>query len=92
MEGQKEKIQKVRDWLSEMIKPMLDHPEDLNVKVTLDAKGVLFTVKVHDIDAGSVIGNSGLNTRSIRTLLGTVGKRHDMRASMILDVPQFKTT
>ena len=91
MEEQKQKIQNVREWLVGMITPLLDRPEDLKVRVSLDTKGVLFTVTPHSIDAGSVIGKGGTTTRSIRTLLASVGKRNDMRASMVLDVPQFKT-
>lgn len=91
MNEQKERIQNVREWLVNMITPLLDRPEDIKVTPSIDTKGVLFTVKVHDIDAGSVIGQGGNTNRSIRTLLASVGKRNDMRASMVLDVPQLKT-
>jgi predicted RNA-binding protein YlqC (UPF0109 family) len=91
MEDQKRKIDAVREWLVAAITPLLDEPSKLSVRPSIDTKGVLFTVKPHDIDAGSLIGKGGTTVRSIRTLLASVGKRNDMRASMVLDVPEYKT-
>lgn len=91
MEDQKEKIQSVKEWLVAVVAPFLDNPSALSVRPSIDAKGVLFTVKVADLDAGSIIGKGGNHVRSLRALLAGMGKRHDMRASLKLDVPEYKT-
>lgn len=91
MDDQKEKIQSVREWLTYTVKPLLDKPEDLSVRPSIDTRGVLFTVHVADIDAGSLIGKGGTTVRSLRALLASIGKRNNMRASLVLDVPEYKT-
>lgn len=91
MEDQRRKIELVRGWITTTITPLLDEPEKLSVRPSIDARGVLFTVKPSDIDAGSLIGKGGTTIKSLRALLAGVGKRNNMRASLVLDVPEYKT-
>jgi len=53
--------------------------------------GVLITLKVNPEDMGQVIGRSGQNARSLRTLLRVVGAKNNARVNLKIEEPEGST-
>ncbi len=71
-----------RDFLANAIKALVDKPEDVIIKRTIDDLGVLITVQVGADDMSKLIGKAGRTAKSLRTLLRVVGAKHDLRSNM----------
>ena len=52
-----------------MIKSIVDHPEDVNIKIKESESSQIFELQVGDGDLGKVIGKKGRNVGAIRTIL-----------------------
>ena len=52
-----------QQFLEYVIKALVDHPEEVKVKRTVDEMGVLLTLAVNKEDMGKVIGRSGATGR-----------------------------
>lgn len=77
-----------KDFLENIIKFIVDHPEDINIDRTLDERGVLLTLKVNPEDMGQIIGRQGQTARAIRTLLRVVGARNNARVNLKIYEPE----
>lgn len=66
---------------------LVAQPDAVQVERTVDEMGVCLRVKVGDGDAGRLIGKDGSLIRAIRTVINAVGKKHNARVSVKLDVP-----
>jgi len=62
-----------KDYLTSIVSPLLSKPEDLQIKHTVDEKGVLLMLSAHKDDMGRVIGKAGVTANSIRTLMRQFG-------------------
>ena len=82
---------KMKDWLLAVVTPLVTKSEVVNVVKTNDERGVLYTLKVADEDAGKVIGRKGETINAIRLLLRQVGFNTQVQASLKLDVPEKRT-
>jgi uncharacterized protein len=76
-----------KDYLSMLIKGLVDHPEDVEITRTLDNLGVLLAVTVHPEDMGKVIGKDGNIAKAIRTLLKVVGMKQNARLNFKINEP-----
>jgi uncharacterized protein len=74
-------------YLETTIKALVDKPEDVKIVKTIDEMGVLMTVDVNGDDMGKLIGKKGATAKSIRTLLRTVGMKHNQRVNMKINEP-----
>lgn len=84
-------MDKLTQWLTSVVEGLVSKPDEVSVVRTEDEQGVLFTVKVADVDAGKVIGKNGTIAGAIRTLLRSAGMTmEDIRASMKVDAPGSK--
>lgn len=83
-----ENTEKLRVYLADVLKGLCSHPDDVEVIVSQDEMGVLYTVKIHEEDRGSVIGKEGANAKAVKTLLRSIGFRMDVRASLKFDIPE----
>lgn len=77
----------VQEWLTSLLKGILNHPENLEVEKSTDELGVLFTVRVHEQDRGIIVGREGITARSIRVLLRSIGMKNRMKANLRIDIP-----
>ena len=77
----------IKDWLTNLIRGIVSHPDEVSVSCVNDEMGVLCTVKIHREDSGKVIGKGGEVARAIRFLLRYAGMQHQCRASLKIDVP-----
>lgn len=80
-----------QQFLEQLVKALVDHPEDVKVNRTVDEMGVLLTLDVHAEDMGKVIGRSGNTAKAIRTLLRVVGMKHDARVNLKINEPEGGT-
>jgi len=74
-------------FLEFLIKALVDHPESVAIKRTVDEMGVLMTLDVHPDDMGKVIGRSGNTAKAIRILLRVVGMKNNARVNLKISEP-----
>lgn len=77
-------------YLENIIKGLVSNPKDVFVTRSIDEMGVLYTVKVAQVDVGKIIGKGGSVAISIRALLRIAGILIDERASLKIDAPEIK--
>jgi predicted RNA-binding protein YlqC (UPF0109 family) len=75
-------------FLEYVIKALVEHPDDVKIKRTVDEMGVLMTLDVHPDDMGKVIGRSGNTAKAIRILLRVVGMKNNARVNLKINEPQ----
>ncbi len=74
-------------FLEYIVKGLVNHPEDVKIKRTVDEMGVLMTLDVHPEDMGKVIGRSGNTAKAIRILLRVVGMKNNSRINLKINEP-----
>lgn len=65
------------EFLINLVKSLVDYEDDVKVERIVDERGVLLTLFVNPEDLGRVIGKRGATAESIRTLLRSLGMKHD---------------
>ena len=69
-----------------VVRPLVDHEDDLEITSREDAGTVIIEISVNEEDAGKVIGRQGRVIKSIRTLARAAASRNDTRVEVeILD-------
>ncbi len=70
-----------------IVKSLVGNPDAVQIKRTIDEKGVLLELTVDAEDLGRVIGKRGATAQSLRTLLRALGTKNDARYNLkIVDV------
>ncbi len=59
----------MRDLILAMVKPLVDHPERVEVEMEEGASTITYKLSVHSEDMGKVIGKQGRVAKSIRTVV-----------------------
>ena len=77
-----------KQFLENLVKALVDHPDSVKINRTVDEMGVLLTLDVHADDMGKIIGRSGNTAKAIRTLLRVVGMKHDARVNLKINEPE----
>ena len=73
----------MRDLLEEMIKAIVDKPDEVSLELNEGENTIIYELKVGDGDVGKVIGKKGRNVSALRTLLFAVNaKEGGKRASL----------
>lgn len=75
-------------FLEDVVKAIVDNPDDVKVNRTVDEMGVLLTLDVNAEDMGKIIGRSGNTAKAIRTLLRVVGMKNDARVNLKINEPE----
>ena len=78
-------------FLLELVKELVDNPDDVKVERKVDEMGVLLTLDVHPSDMGQIIGKMGNTAKAIRTLLRVVGMKNDSRVNLKINEPEGST-
>lgn len=52
-----------------IVKALVDHPDDVEVKAVKKQEGILYALSVHQDDIGKVIGKQGRIAKAIRTVV-----------------------
>lgn len=71
-----------QQFIEYIVKSLVSHPDDVDVKRRIDEKGVLLELTVHPDDLGRVIGKRGVTAQSLRTLLRALGTKNDARYNL----------
>lgn len=77
-----------KEFVEYIVKALVNHPEDVEVRRSVDDMGVLLELTVNPEDMGKVIGKAGATAKSIRTLLRVVGSRDDARVNLKIVEPE----
>jgi predicted RNA-binding protein YlqC (UPF0109 family) len=79
-------MSEVSDQLNELVKLMVDAPEEVHVDELRDDVGVKLDLSVAEEDLGKVIGRQGRTARALRCVLGARETRRDTEYELeILD-------
>jgi len=81
-------MERDENFVDQVVKMLVDHPEDVKVDRTVDEMGVLITLSVHPDDMGMVIGREGSTAKALRTLLRVVGARNNARVNLKINEPE----
>lgn len=71
-----------QDFVEFVVKSLVGNPDAVEIKRTIDEKGVLLELTVDPEDLGRVIGKRGGTAQSIRTLLRALGTKNDARYNL----------
>ena len=82
---------KDQDFLEYIVKTLVDHPDDVQVKRDVDEMGVLLTVNVNPEDMGQLIGRQGSTARAIRSLVKIIGLKNHARVNLKIEEPEGST-
>lgn len=63
---------------------LVDHPEDVQVQVREDARGLVYELSVHPGDVGKVIGKQGRIAKALRTVVASAAVKE--RKRVIVDI------
>jgi len=80
----------VAAYLREILAGLVEHTEEIEVGVTEDEQGTLFTVKVHSEEWGRIIGKAGKTAKAIRDIIRIKGSMNGMKAAVKIDAPEFQ--
>jgi len=78
-------------FLEYIVKALVEYPDDVKIKRTVDEMGVLMTLDVHPDDMGKVIGRMGNTAKAIRILLRVVGMKNNARVNLKISEPMGST-
>jgi predicted RNA-binding protein YlqC (UPF0109 family) len=70
----------VKQFLENIIKPILDKPDELKISEVHGETVCIFELSVGEGDFGKIIGKHGKNANSIRVLLSAVAAKFGKRA------------
>jgi predicted RNA-binding protein YlqC (UPF0109 family) len=74
--------QKVANAVREIARMMVDSPEEVKVEYQILQMSVTYRLTVASSDIGKVIGQQGRIARALRTVIGTVGMKHNVRVNL----------
>jgi uncharacterized protein len=83
---------KDQEFLENVVKALVDNPQDVKVSRKVDEMGVLLTLDVKGEDMGKIIGRQGNTAKAIRTLLRVVGMKNNARVNLKINEPEGART
>jgi hypothetical protein len=72
----------MKELVEAISKALVDHPEDVQVRVVEGEQVIVLELRVHPTDLGKVIGRQGRTAKSIRTILGAAGMKLKKRFTL----------
>ncbi|WP_291278585.1 RNA-binding protein [Galactobacter sp.] len=73
----------LEDALDHLVRGIVDHPDDVDVRRKSGRRGVVLEVRVHPEDLGRVIGRSGRTANALRTVVGSLPGGPDVRVDVV---------
>ena len=71
------------DAVSHLVRGIVDHPDDVHVRLRSTRRGPLLQVQVHPDDLGKVIGRRGRTANALRTVVGAVSDQGAVRVDFV---------
>lgn len=59
----------MQELILAIVKPLVNHPDDVQVNVVEDERRITYKLSVHQEDMGKVIGKQGRVAKAIRTVV-----------------------
>lgn len=72
----------MKDLIELISKKLVDHPDDVEVRVIENEEGQVYELRVHPDDMGRVIGKNGRVAKAVRTLIGSAAAKSNIRATL----------
>lgn len=72
------------ELVTEILKAIVDHPEDVQVKEVEGERAIIIEIRVHAEDTGKVIGREGRIINSLRQIVRAAAGRDNKRATIEL--------
>lgn len=76
-----------KEFVEYVVRALVDKPEKVEVRRSVDERGVLLELFCDAEDVGKVIGKKGQTASAIRTLLRTVGAKNNLRVNLKIVEP-----
>jgi len=76
----------MKSLLENMIKSIVDQPDEVSIKLTESESTQIFELQVGDGDLGKVIGKKGRNVSAIRTILAAATAKEGGKKRSILEI------
>lgn len=73
--------------LEHLVKGIVEHPDDVQVRDRVRGRGQVLEVLVHPEDLGKVIGRGGRTAKALRTVVGALSPGRGVRIDF-LDVDE----
>ena len=77
-----QKIEIVRNQMTEVMRSLVDFPDQIIVKAECGEQTVVFHTSCHSTDIGKLIGKKGKMADALRTMLASYSTRMNFRAVM----------
>jgi len=74
----------MEEFVEYVAKSLVDHPEDVDVRIVDGERAKVLELRVHPDDLGQVIGKHGRTVKSMRTLLSVAATKSNCR--VVLDI------
>ena len=71
------------DALEHLVAGIVSHPDDVQVKDKDLRRGRMLEVRVHPEDIGKVIGRQGRTASALRTVIGALAGREQVRVDFV---------
>ena len=71
------------DALEHLVRGIVDHPDDVQVRAATLRRGELLEVRVHPDDLGRVIGRAGRTARALRTVVNALSREGSVRVDVV---------
>ncbi len=75
--------------LEHLVKGIVEHPDEVQVRDRALRRGRVIEVRVHPDDLGKVIGRGGRTAKALRTVLGALSGGRSVRVDF-LDVDEVR--
>lgn len=79
------------EFIETTVKSVVEKPDKVEVKRTIDERGVLIELKVDAVDMGTIIGKEGRTAKALRTLLRVIGAKNNARVNLKIIEPESST-
>ena len=77
-----------KDFIEQVVKLIVENPDQVNVTRAVDEMGVLITLQVSKDDMGKIIGKNGQTAKSLRILLRVIGSKNNARVNLRIIEPE----
>lgn len=71
------------DALEHLVRGIVAHPDDVRIRDKDLRRGRMLEVRVHPEDIGKVIGRQGRTAQALRTVLGALAGREQVRVDFL---------
>jgi predicted RNA-binding protein YlqC (UPF0109 family) len=62
----------VADAVEHLVRGIVDHPDDVSVRLSSSRRGRILQIRVHPDDMGRVIGRAGRTANAVRTVVEAI--------------------